>query len=103
MLLNLKKSTKPGDVVAFKLLTGLEIIGKLVSSNDKGFVLDRPVVLQMAPGQGGQAHVTFGPFMIGCELENEYEIDYAKVLFPPVPAREDAAKQYLQATTGIAL
>lgn len=103
MLLNLNKTPSPGDIVAIKLVSGDEIIAKLVQIEGSVFTLSRPVILMLTPTGGGQAQVSFGPFMLGVDIDNEFDIDLSQMLVYPIKARNDAAKQYLQSTTSIAL
>lgn len=103
MLLNLNKSPIPGDIIAVKLVTGEEIIAKLKLVEGTVMTLSRPVILMLTPTGGGQAQVSFGPFMLGVDIDNDFDIDVSMMLVAPMKARNDAAKQYLQSTTSIAL
>lgn len=103
MLLNLNSAPSNGDIIAIKLINGEEILAKLVSVEGSKYNLSRPVILVLTPTGGGQGQVAFAPFMLGVDLESEITIDESKMVTNPVKARSDAAKQYIQATTGIAL
>lgn len=100
MLVNSKPSLV-GAVIAVKLMNGEEIIARLKSQSDEVYTLVRPVVLTLMPTGNGQGAVTFTPFAMGVDEHAEYEIERARMLFAPVEARDDAAKQYIKATTGI--
>jgi hypothetical protein len=103
MLLNLSSAPSAGDIIAVKLINGEEIIAKFVSAEGSKVTVSRPVILVLTPSGGGQAQVSFAPFMLGIDLDNEITIDESKMVTSPVKARNDAAKQYIQSTTGIAL
>jgi hypothetical protein len=102
MLLNVKK-TIVGEVVAVKLVNGQEIITKLISIEGSTYTLSRPYVLMLVRDADGTPTVTFAPFSMGIDdnRDTTYEIDRAQMIFTPVAARADAAKQYLQTTSGI--
>lgn len=102
MLLNIQKSII-GEVVAVKLVNGQEIITKLTGIEGTVYTLARPYVLMLVRGENGEPTVTFAPFSMGIDDNRDtvYEIDRSHMVFTPVAARADAAKQYLQTTSGI--
>lgn len=102
MLLNIQKSII-GEVVAVKLVNGQEVISKLTSVVGSTYTLARPYVLMLVRDENGHPTVTFAPFSMGIDDNSNtaYEIDRSHMIFTPVAARADAAKQYLQTTSGI--
>ncbi len=101
----LLKKSLVGEVVAVKLVNGQEIITKLTAHEGTVYTLARPYVLMLVRDETGQPTVTFAPFSMGVDdnRDTAYEIDRAQMIFTPVAARPDAAKQYLQTTSGIEL
>jgi hypothetical protein len=94
MLIN--KSFNPGDVVSIKLINGDEIIARYESENAEEVVINRPLALTMGGGSLGMI-----PWMF---LSNKQEYTLKKNhYFVMVPTKPEAAKQYMQGTTGIAL
>lgn len=102
-----KKAVSPNDIVVFRILTGEEIIGKVVSLNEanggesREITVARPIVLQMQMVAPNQAGIAFAPFMVGAEEDGKYTFSYAKLLLKPMAARKDVANNYLKATTGL--
>jgi hypothetical protein len=92
-----------GDVVSVKLIHGEEILAKLVDINGDDYTFERPVILALVPVGNGQAAVNFAPFSMGIDDTTKLVINYSRMLFRPVAARQDAAAQYIKSTTGIEL
>lgn len=103
MLISIQKDPQPNDVVAIKLVSGEELLAKLVSINGDEYTVEKPVLMHLVPVGNGQAQVQFAPFMLGLEPDAKITISYSKMVLRPVVARDDAGKQYIQSTTGIAL
>lgn len=94
-------SVKKGDVAILKLTSKEEVIGKVTNINEKEVTLSKPfeLVLTQAPnGQG--AAVAFTPFMLGLGEDVECSINRNTIIVL-AKAREDAASQYIGATSGI--
>lgn len=94
-MMMIKKPFKAGDVVSIKMITGEELIAKLVEVTDQGYRVSKPLVLSIT--QNGPAMT---PFLLTAELEDH--IDFAKNVVIAVVATEKAtAGQYIKGTTGI--
>ncbi len=102
MLLNLK-TISANDVIAVKLINGEEILARFISEHNDEYKVSKPVMLHLVPTGNGQAQVSFAPFMMGVDTDVELTIPFSRMLTRPVLARQDAAKQYLSSTSGIAL
>lgn len=88
--------TKPGDIVSLKLVSGDEVVGKLESSDDAGYTLDKPVVLAM-----GQQGATMVPYMLTADpAVHKFQFSKQHVL-NCVNTAKSLANQYIQGTTGI--
>lgn len=94
-----------GDVISVKLINGEEVLAKLVSinSDDDSYTIERPVILALVPVGNGQAGVNFAPFSVGLEDTTKITIPFSRMMFRPLTARADAAKQYTKSTSGIDL
>jgi hypothetical protein len=92
MLIN--KPYEKDDVVTFKLITGEEIIARLLSENADAFSVSRPLALAMS-GQG----VGLIPAAFSAPL-NMVELQRAHVLMHD-RTREELVGNYLEGTTGI--
>jgi hypothetical protein len=96
MLLNLKKDFANGDVVSIKLINGDEIIARFESEDTDTITISRPLALTMS-GQG----LGMIPWVF---LGKEDSITIRKKnTFFVVASKGEAAKQYTEGTTGIAL
>lgn len=94
MLIN--KGFSTGDVVSIKLVNGDEIIAKFEKENTDTITISRPLALTMN-GQG----LGMIPWIF---LGKETDITLSKSnTFFVVESKAEAAKQYLEGTTGIAL
>ena len=92
----LEKKAQDGDIVAIKLVSGNEIIAKLVEESENVIVISKPVELGMAATGG----VGFGPFMIGAPDEVQMTFDLNMVV-TFVKARKEIKDAYIQSTSGI--
>jgi hypothetical protein len=94
MLIN--KGISSGDVVSIKLVNGDELIARLDEDNLMDVKVNRPLALTMAQGGLGMM-----PWML---LGNDDNVTLKKEhILAMVISKKDAADQYTQGTTGIAL
>jgi hypothetical protein len=92
----LEKPITAGDVVSIKLINGDEIIARLESETAEEIKINRPLALTMSGGGLGMIPWIF--------LGNKETITLKKDhYFVMVPSKKEAADQYMQGTTGIAL
>ena len=91
----IKKPSKPGDIITFKLSSGEEVIARLVEETDTVYKLERPMTLSYSP-QG----VGITPWIITSEPEATIEI-LKKRVTASTPTMKQVSDQYLQGTTGI--
>ena len=92
----LEKPIATGDVVSLKLLNGDEIIARFEGETATEIKLDRPKALTMNEEGLGMIPWLF----LGAK--NVITLQKAHV-FCMVPSQKEAADQYFQGTTGIAL
>lgn len=94
MLIN--KGISAGEVVSIKLISGEEIIARLEEDGAQGIKISKP--LSVVPGPQGLGMM---PFMF---LSASDDMTFKKEhVIAMNPAKKEAADQYLQGTTGIAL
>lgn len=91
------KGISVGEVVTLKLVTGEEIVAKLVEENSQGYKLSKPLILSM--NQQGLGMI---PFTFTGNPDREYVINHSSVVAITTTVKEFAS-QYTQGTTGIAL
>lgn len=94
MLIN--KSFISGDIVSLKLINGDEIIARFDSENENEITISKPLAITL--GNQGLGMI---PWMFLGEKET-YNLKKQHV-FVVVLSKKEAAKQYLEGTTGIAL
>lgn len=92
----IEKTIKTGDVVSLKLINGDEIIARYENETADEITIERPLALTMSNNGLGMIPWLF--------LGDKNTISLKKShVFCTVPSKKDAADQYLQGTTGIAL
>lgn len=92
----LQKPITQGSVVSLKLINGDEIIARYDGEDDNTIKINRPLALTMgAQGLGMIPWVFLGDTET-YSLKREH-------VFVMVQSKKDAADQYMQGTTGIAL
>ena len=91
------KGLSNGDIVSLKLINGDELIARFENETAEEIRIERPLALTMSP-QGGLGMV---PWMF-LGAKNTITLKRSHV-FAMVPSQKDAADQYMQGTTGIAL
>lgn len=92
----IEKPINAGDVVSMKLINGDEIIARYEGETADEIKIDRPLALTMS-GQGlGMIPWIFLADKESMTLKKSH-------VFVMVPSKKDAADQYMQGTTGIAL
>jgi hypothetical protein len=92
----LSKPITNGSVVSLKLVNGDEIIARYDGEDDNTIKINRPLALTM--GQQGLGMIPW--LFLGDTDSFTLKRDHVFVM---VPSKKDAADQYMQGTTGIAL
>lgn len=92
----LEKPMATGDVVSIKLTSGEEIICRLEEDGVDTVTITKPLGVTLGPQGLGMI-----PFMF---LGNKDTIKLKQShILAMMPSKEDAAKQYMEGTTGIAM
>jgi hypothetical protein len=92
----ISKGFSNGDIISLKLINGDELIARFESETGDDITIDRPLALTMSREGLGMI-----PWMM---LGDKSSITLKKShVFAVVPSQKDAADQYMQGTTGIAL
>jgi len=85
------------DVMTVRLLTGEEVIGRLVNEDDKGITLSKPVMLGAT-----QKGMGFMPICLSIDDTSEFTFKHFHVMFSS-KTRSEIVDAYIKATTGIQL
>lgn len=92
----ISKGFSNGDIISLKLINGDELIARFESETGDDITIDRPLALTMSREGLGMI-----PWMM---LGDKSAITLKKShVFAVVSSQKDAADQYMQGTTGIAL
>ena len=92
----ISKGFSNGDIVSLKMINGDELIARFESETVDDITIDRPLALTMSREGLGMI-----PWMM---LGDKSSITLKKShVFAVVSSQKDAADQYMQGTTGIAL
>ena len=91
------KGIAPGEVVTIKLVSGEELIAKLVEENGLYTKISKPLVLSMT-SQG----IGMMPFLFTVNPDKEIKLNNGNIAVI-VPTDKQFADQYLSSTTGIKL
>jgi len=94
MLLN--KKIEVGTIISVKLVSGDELITKMVGLDEKVIRISKPIAVAMAPN----GSVAFIPFMLGADEDVELTINLAKIV-TYVAARKELRDAYIQNTSGL--
>jgi hypothetical protein len=92
----IEKPIAEGDVVSIKLINGDEVIARLEKDDHHGLTISRPLAVTLGPQGLGMIPWVFLGSKETMTLKREH-------VFVMLPSKKDAADQYLQGTTGIAL
>lgn len=92
----LSKPITSGSVVSLKLVNGDEIIARYDGEDDNTIKINRPLALTMGAQGLGMIPWLFLGDTDSFTLKRDH-------VFVMVPSKKDAADQYMQGTTGIAL
>ena len=94
MLIN--KGFSNGDIISLKLINGDELIARFENETPDDVTVERPLAVTVGrDGLGMMPWVFLG-------VTNKILLNKSHV-FAMVPSQKDAADQYMQGTTGIAL
>lgn len=92
----IEKPIASGDVVSLKIVNGDELIARYEGETSDEIKINRPLALSAGPQGLGMMPWIF--------LGNKETITIKKShVFVMVPSKKEAADQYMQGTTGIAL
>lgn len=97
MLLDLNVGIKEGDVITLKLTSGEELVAKLVEETETHYKLKHVQVIGQGPKGPGLM-----PYLFTVDPEKAIKLQKSTVTVAE-PTDEQFAKQFLSATSGIAL
>ena len=102
MIVNRSSIPSLNDVVTVKLVSGEEIVGKLVDHKIDGITLSNPIQISIQPIGPKQVALAFGPVLGSVSNVPAINIPTSAMAIKPVKTGEDVAKNYREATSSIA-
>lgn len=97
----LERTYTINDVVTLRLVTGEEIIAKLVEEDALTIRVTKPVVVQVQMVGPQQAGLGFLPFMTTVDEDAKLTLPLDRLVVRPQKTRKDVAAQYIKMTTGL--
>lgn len=92
---------KENDIITAKLVTGEEIVAKVVKLNDHTISIKKPLQISlMADPNSGQPAVAPMPWVLGAPDDVTLKIGRDKIIFM-TQARSEMVNSYTRATTGL--
>ena len=85
-------------ILGYKLITGEEIVGKLIEDGEDYFVLDKVFLIEEAPSEVGIGY-TLTPYMLS-NHEAELEFNYSDII-TSVEVHKEISNTYLKETMGV--
>jgi hypothetical protein len=95
-------ASEKDKIICFKLVSGDEVIARLVQLKLETIVINSPRVVALQLGQQGNMGVMLIPLSVN-SLKGDYEINNKAVVGRSSTVDPDLERQYITATTGIAL
>lgn len=92
----IEKKFNIGDVVSLKLISGEEIMGRLIEQTLTDYCLENPTTIAMAPTGG----VALLPFMMGLEEKSKIDIRQVNVMAIS-KTRKELTNAFIEQTTGL--
>lgn len=84
-----------GDVVTFKLISGEEVIGKFVHSDEQILTVDKPLILAMS-----QKGIGMAPVLVTVNPDTKLKFNKHAIIVM-AHSDDEIANQYVYQTTGI--
>lgn len=91
------------DVRSFKLLTGEELIAKLVSPTGQGYIIETPLVVHVLRGPDGQGTLAFAPWSMVQKDDSQVELYDHALACKPVEVVGEVETSYISQVTGLSL
>ena len=91
------------DVKVLKLITGEELIARVIEEKNNLITLEKPMILQMIPPNTSTGHVGFALVPWIKAAKNEKVIISTEHIIAEDEGSEQTQKNYLQMVTGLSL
>ena len=99
----LQKPMEAGDILTIKMITGEEMLAKLVSTGNDHIVVTKPLIVNLGQDRNGNVGIQMLPyFLLTCEPDAKLTISNQHIITKTL-ATDQAKGGYLQNTTGLTL
>jgi hypothetical protein len=102
MLLEKNNIPAIGEIVTVKLLSGEEIVGKLVERTADSVYLGKPIQIQLQQVSQTQMGITFAPVLASVK-DDTIQVPLIALAIRPLKTGVDVEKNYREATSSIKL
>lgn len=90
-------------IAIFKLISGDELVGRLIDEDDTHFMIEKPLAVAIMRDERGQPGKALMPWLL-LEANSQILAVYKdKLLISPVGAAKEVSDAWLQQTSGIVL
>lgn len=100
MLVN-RNNPNINDVVTIKLVSGEEVVGKLIDRTADAVTISKPIQISIQPVGKHQVGLAFLPILGSVSEAAQVQIPMTAMAIRPVKTGDDVTKNYIQATTGL--
>lgn len=91
------KGISPNEIITLKIISGEEIVGKLIEENDKAYKLSKPSLINIT-----ERGLVLTPYLFSADMDKPIEVFKTGVVAIFV-TEKNFADQYIQGTTGLKL
>jgi hypothetical protein len=91
------KGIAPNEIISIKIISGEEIVGKLIEENDKTYKLSKPSLINIT-----ERGLIMIPYLFSADMEKPIDVFKTGVVSVFV-TEKNFANQYIQGTTGLKL
>jgi len=101
MLIEKRNAPDIGDVITIKLISGEEIIGRLLEKIGDMIVIGKPLQIIMQPISATQMGLGFRPVLGSVSEDATLQFPLTALTVRPMKSNDDVTRSYIQATTGL--
>ena len=101
MLIEKRSIVAINDVITVKLMSGEEIVGRLLAETVESITLGKPVTISLQPVSDKQMGLSFLPVLGSVEPDVTLQVPTAAMAVLPVKTGKSVADSYLQTTSSL--
>jgi len=101
MLIEKRNLVAINDVITIKLVSGEEIVGKLLEQTDSFISLGKPTTVSLQPVSPQQMGLSFLPVLGSVDPDVTLHIPTSAIAVRPVKSNKSITSSYIQMTSGL--